>query len=189
MFPTIACMVTAMRSRDRTTNTEQTGRWISARMEQLGLTQIEIARRLDMSTRAAHSAANGKSAIQRAHRARWEELLGWAPGSLTAAYDDGVEPSLLADNTSSSGDPVADLLADLPEELHDELRQIVAELADLGLNDAEQLRIAQDWVDAEKQIVRLRQDQQRTESKIRALEHKRNLSLVQTAAQQKRSAG
>lgn len=185
-------MVTAMRSRDRITHTEQAGRWISARMEQLGLTQKEIARRLDVAERTVWSAAGGRSAIQRGHRARWEALLRWTPGSITAAYETGREPTLLpGDVIGSSGDPITDLLGDLPQELHDELRQILTELDDLGIDPDERLRIAREWADAERRIARLREDQQRAERKIRQIERSQRLWLVQnaTAAQQKRTAG
>lgn len=167
----IAVYPVAMRSRDRITthNIDQVADLINARREALGLSVAELARMAGASYKAAWNATQGRVAIDPARRAAWENALGWEAGSITAAYDTGVEPALRdkPDQASSTVAPAApsarQLLAEanLPADVRPELESLLDQLDQLGISAAEQYKVAADWISREREIVRLDTERRR----------------------------
>jgi transcriptional regulator with XRE-family HTH domain len=71
---------------------ELVGEWIAVRREQLGYTQGELAEAIGVTNRTISAVENGASEVKSGSRLRWEEALGWEPGSLTVAYRRQVKP-------------------------------------------------------------------------------------------------
>ena len=138
--------------RDSATHSPQVGAWIDARREQMGITQTALADLAGVSWRSAWNAINGKSAIDKSRRADWERALGWTPGSLTAAYDHGTEPALIASdhNTTQAGPSIREILADLPPDRRGVLEEQLARLVELGMPPEDRAQVAADWVQVDR---------------------------------------
>lgn len=74
--------------------TAKVGELIAGRRRQLGLTQLELASRIDapVSGRTVTNAETGRTAVTARHRGAWERALGWPEGALTHAYRTGELP-------------------------------------------------------------------------------------------------
>lgn len=75
--------------------TPQVGELIARRRLQLGLTQLELAARIDapVSGRTVSNVETGATAVTARLRGAWEKALGWPAGSLTHAYRTGELPA------------------------------------------------------------------------------------------------
>lgn len=52
----------------------------------------DIAKALGVSVKTVNNVESGRTAVRTSARGRWEEVLGWPPGSLEAAYRRGEIP-------------------------------------------------------------------------------------------------
>lgn len=90
---------------------ERVGEWITVRRDELGMTVRDFAAALRVDAKTVGNVESGRTAVRIGTRARWEDVLGWERGSLTAAYKRGERPEL-ARPTPPTGDPVETFVRD-----------------------------------------------------------------------------
>lgn len=129
----------------RSEHTEQVGTWVALRRAELGLTQRELAARIEgvAGDRTVSNVETGATAIALRNRPAWERALGWPTGSLTAAYRTGRMPT----PAPAGPGPGAALLAraEVPAEYH--AHQDVREILDSReLSDGNKVELLRVWL-------------------------------------------
>lgn len=125
--------------------TREVGELIARRRTQLGLTQLELAAKIDapVSGRTVSNVETGATAITARLRGAWERALGWPDGSLTHAYRTGELPAV-----GEPVDPAAHELLDragVPAKYHGH-PDVSEILASKRLRRADKARLLQVWV-------------------------------------------
>lgn len=95
------------------------GEQLAARRDQLGMTQAELAERVDVNARSVGSIERGQHAIRRSRRQRWEDALYLQHGTISHAYRTGSDLEML-DEPPSAGPESWDRIE---WELYDEARR------------------------------------------------------------------
>jgi transcriptional regulator with XRE-family HTH domain len=74
------------------------GLQLAKRREELDLTQEALARRIGITTATVSNTERGRTEITRSKRAKWEQALRLAPGTISNAYRSGDPLERLADD-------------------------------------------------------------------------------------------
>ena len=106
---------------------EQVGEWITVRRDELGLTVRDFSHALGVDAKTVNNVEAGRTAVRLGTRARWEDVLNWERGSLTAAYKRGEHPKIAA---PTEQDELARLVARVPPEFRDIARRQLEVLID-----------------------------------------------------------
>lgn len=123
---------------------EQVGEWIAARRAQLGMTQAQLAEAVGGSIRTVTNIESGATAVMQLSRPAWEQVLGWPPGSLTAAYRRGQHPTTRPAAAEADAERLRILTrAGIPAELHRD--RDVRDVLDAGLPPDAQVQILRLW--------------------------------------------
>lgn len=88
-------------------HSEDVGRQLRQRREDLGLTQQDVAAHLEITTRTIQLTEHGRTTIRIGKRRAWERVLDLQRGSISRAYRDGLalEP---AEPATDGGEPWRD---------------------------------------------------------------------------------